>query len=88
LDQWVEEIRNRVTPSHLKIHVYYGAQKIKDAHWLQNYDIVLTTYGTLAAEYVAPSKQARNRRGTISCLASISWYPTNPFLLSTPSSAT
>ena len=72
LDQWMEEIRTRVTPRHLRVTVYYGSQRTKDPTWLENFDIVLTTYGTLAAEYVAPSKtKARSRPE--SCLASIFW---------------
>lgn len=121
LDQWADEIRNRVKGSQLQVNlnsffsasglscllshsrqvsVYYGNNRIKDTHWLKKCDVgtnitmpllinsrlnafscfsVLTTYGTLAAEFVSRLKgKGRNAPASLSrpvgCLESISWY--------------
>lgn len=77
LDQWLDEIRNRVKGSQLQVNVYYGNSRIKDASWLKKCDVVLTTYGTLAAEFVTRGK-GKNARASLSrplgCLESVPWY--------------
>lgn len=51
IDQWKRECENHTTNPQLKVHVYAGNQRIKDVTKLQQYDVVLTTYGTLSSEY-------------------------------------
>ncbi len=49
--QWESEIKNKILPSHrLSVFIHHG-QKKADWSTLRNYDVVLTTYGTLGAEY-------------------------------------
>ncbi|MCL7048309.1 hypothetical protein MKW94_011049, partial [Papaver nudicaule] len=46
---WVTQLDEHTRPGHLKVYMYYGT-RTDDPEELQKYDIVLTTYGTLAAE--------------------------------------
>ncbi|KAJ3064989.1 hypothetical protein HDU98_011612, partial [Podochytrium sp. JEL0797] len=50
--QWKEEVREKVKAGIFKVFVYYGKdRKNKTAHSLRQYDIVITTYGTVAMEW-------------------------------------
>lgn len=52
LRQWKREVQDRVHPQHkLSSFIYHGQQKNITFAKLNSYDIVLTTYGKLAAEY-------------------------------------
>ena len=49
--QWEKEIERHIKPAHrLRVYVYHRAGKKADWNVLRDYDIVLTTYGTLAQE--------------------------------------
>ena len=49
--QWKQEIEQKIKHQYsLTVFVHHGAQKKKDFRDLQHYDIVLTTFGSLAAE--------------------------------------
>lgn len=49
--QWQQEIEQRIrTRDRLTVYVQHGQKKKKDFRDLQHYDVVLTTYGSLAAE--------------------------------------
>lgn len=49
--QWEKEIERHIRPEHrLKVHVYHGGGKNVDFARLRTFDVVLTTYGTLASE--------------------------------------
>lgn len=50
--QWEREIQTRVKPARpLTVHIYHGSKKNVTYSKLKKFDIVLTTYGTLAAEF-------------------------------------
>ncbi|KAL3417170.1 SNF2 family domain-containing protein [Phlyctema vagabunda] len=50
--QWVREIQTKVNGSHkLSVHMMHGQAKKMSWDDLREFDIVLTTYGTLAAEF-------------------------------------
>lgn len=50
--QWEREIKSKVKREHrLSTHMVHGPQKKRSWDELKNFDIVLTTYGTLGAEY-------------------------------------
>jgi DNA repair protein RAD5 len=51
LGHWQEEIERHTVPGTLKVHLYYGSKKTKDLQELSRYDVVVTSYGTLSAEY-------------------------------------
>jgi hypothetical protein len=50
--QWEDEIERHVHPRHrLSVHLYHGNGKNADFARLRQYDIVLTTFGSLTSEY-------------------------------------
>jgi len=50
--QWEKELERHVRPTHrLKVYLYHNHNKRVDFNTLRTYDVVLTTYGTLANEY-------------------------------------
>lgn len=46
---WVTQLGEHTRPGRLRVYMYYG-ERTSDEEELQNYDIVLTTYSTLASE--------------------------------------
>lgn len=67
LQQWANEIANNTTEGALRVYIYHGTDRVKDASFLTEYDVVLTTFATLAAEY-NPSKPSQ------STLFTVPWY--------------
>lgn len=60
--QWEKEIQHHIQPRHrLKVYLYWGKGKKADFSVLRNYDVVLTTFGTLTSEF----KQKESRRETM-----------------------
>jgi len=62
--QWKQEIRTRIKPGRheLTVFVHHGQTKAKRFSDLRNYDVVLTTYGSLAAELRKLEKFSFRRR--------------------------
>ncbi|CAD6573847.1 MAG: hypothetical protein CYPHOPRED_005227 [Cyphobasidiales sp. Tagirdzhanova-0007] len=64
LEQWREEIESK-TAHTMRVHVYHGNSKIRNVKELAKYDVVLTTLGTMAAEWVpcddAAKKAAKSK---------------------------
>ncbi|KAI1322995.1 SNF2 family N-terminal domain-containing protein [Xylariaceae sp. FL0255] len=56
ITNWEEQIRTHIAPGELSFYIYHGANRIKDPQVLANYDIVLTTYGSVTSEVTARSK--------------------------------
>lgn len=48
--RWKAEIESKTTPGLLNVVIHHGPGKVKSAARLKQYDVVLTTYGTLTAE--------------------------------------
>ncbi|KAH8588528.1 SNF2 family N-terminal domain-containing protein [Bisporella sp. PMI_857] len=66
--QWEREISKKVKVSHrLSVHLAHGAKKKLSWDELTNYDIVMTSYGTLAAEFrrLESYKQEHKNRGIL-----------------------
>lgn len=56
--QWEKEIERHVKPHHrLKVFVYHGVGNKASWDKLRSYDIVLTTFGTLASQYKTKEKR-------------------------------
>ncbi|KAG1330981.1 DNA repair protein RAD5A [Cocos nucifera] len=53
LGQWKAEIETHVQPGALTVYVHYGQSRPRDAKFLAQSDVVLTTYGVLASEFSA-----------------------------------
>ncbi|KAI8999972.1 SNF2 family N-terminal domain-containing protein [Gaertneriomyces semiglobifer] len=51
IPQWIHQIQTHLRPNCVSVHVYHGTGKSTTPETLSNYDIVLTTYGTVGAEY-------------------------------------
>ncbi|KAK8639048.1 hypothetical protein V6N13_137450 [Hibiscus sabdariffa] len=47
---WITQLEEHTSPGKLKVYMYYGGERTKEVDQLKNYDIVLTTYSTLATE--------------------------------------
>jgi SNF2 family DNA or RNA helicase len=70
IKQWESEIATKIENSHrLRVCVYHGAGRTKYASDLKDYDVVITTYGTLSSEHAASSKGTEN----VGCF-SVYWY--------------
>jgi SNF2 family DNA or RNA helicase len=67
LSNWTEQMGTHVIPGRLSSYVYHGANRITDIEKLAKFDIVFTTYGTVAAEF---SDSLKKRRA----LASLNWF--------------
>lgn len=53
LRQWAQEIKTKLKPgprTQLSVYTHHGTKKAKDFDELRVYDVVLTTYGTIATE--------------------------------------
>ncbi|KAH8687414.1 SNF2 family N-terminal domain-containing protein [Tricladium varicosporioides] len=64
LDTWIEEVKKHILPNTLNTHKYHGPRKELDPLKLLNFDIVFTTYATVATEF---------RRGS-NILHNINWF--------------
>lgn len=57
--QWKQEILDRVFEDKLRITMYYGANRIKDPKLFNNFDVILTSYGTVAGEWPKEPKKKK-----------------------------
>lgn len=81
LSNWEKQIRDHVAPSQLRFYTYHGAAKGLTAKKLGGYDIVLTTYQTVAGEDAAVphtgdtplAKKSRPSTTKSGPLATIKW---------------
>ncbi|KAI0396340.1 SNF2 family N-terminal domain-containing protein [Xylariaceae sp. FL0594] len=53
---WEDQIKAHIKPGELTYYIYHGSNRIKDAKKLAEYDLVMTTYGSVASEVTARSK--------------------------------
>lgn len=70
IKQWESEIEEKVEYSRrLRVCVYHGATRAKTGGNLEDYDVVITTYGTLTSEHGALDKNNKK-----SGLFSVYWF--------------
>jgi SNF2 family DNA or RNA helicase len=67
---WEEQIKQHVEPGTLKYYVYHGANRTKDIKRLAEYDLVITTYGSVASEFNHRSKKKQG----VYPLEEINWF--------------
>lgn len=67
LSNWSEQIIAHTVPGSLSVYVYHGPSRCQDLDELAQYDVILTTYGTVATE-VSDSLKKKT------ALVSINWY--------------
>ncbi|KAI9736111.1 MAG: hypothetical protein M1818_006287 [Claussenomyces sp. TS43310] len=58
ITNWEEQIGQHIAPGTLKYHIYHGSSRIKDVNRLADFDLVITTYGSVASEFNKRSKRA------------------------------
>ncbi|KAJ6817439.1 putative SWI/SNF-related matrix-associated actin-dependent regulator of chromatin subfamily A member 3-like 2 [Iris pallida] len=68
LGQWKAEIETHAKPGSLTIYVHYGQSRPKDAKFLAQHDVVLTTYGVLSSEFSAENSEENGG------LYSVRWF--------------
>jgi hypothetical protein len=47
---WEEQIAQHIKPGTLRYHIYHGSGRIRDIRKLADFDLVITTYGSVASE--------------------------------------
>jgi SNF2 family DNA or RNA helicase len=67
---WEDQIKQHIKPGTLKYYVYHGASRIKDIKKLAEYDLVITTYGSVASEF---NHRCKKKQGTYP-LEEINWF--------------
>lgn len=65
LYHWENEIAEKLKKKSLKVHLHYGKDRLSPRE-LKRYDVVLTTYGTLSAEF--------STNGKSSGVHSVAWW--------------
>ncbi|CAM0948087.1 unnamed protein product [Alopecurus aequalis] len=68
LSQWKAEIEAHTEPNSVNIYVHYGQSRPKEAKFIGQNDIVLTTYGVVASEF---STESSTEKGG---LYSVQWF--------------
>ncbi|KAL7127161.1 hypothetical protein ABFS83_14G237000 [Erythranthe nasuta] len=68
IGQWKTEIETHAQPGNLSVYVHYGQSRSKDAKFLAQSNVVLTTYGVLASEF--STENAEDNGG----LYSVRWF--------------
>ena len=67
---WEDQLKQHVKPGTLKYYIYHGASRTKDIKRLSEYDLVITTYGSVASEF---NHRCRKKQGTYP-LEEINWF--------------
>ncbi|KAH8592908.1 DNA repair and recombination protein RAD5C [Bisporella sp. PMI_857] len=67
---WEEQIKQHIRPGTLKVHIYHGSSRHKDIQKLAEYDLVITTYGSVASEY----NRRSNQKDGAYPLEEINWF--------------
>ncbi|SPO05936.1 related to helicase-like transcription factor protein [Cephalotrichum gorgonifer] len=57
ITNWEEQLKQHIKPGTLNYHIYHGSNRIKDVRKLADFDLVLTTYGSVSSELSARSKR-------------------------------
>lgn len=67
---WEDQIKQHIEPGTLKYYIYHGPNRIKDINKLAEFDLVITTYGSVASEFGHRGKQ---KAGTYP-LEEMNWF--------------
>ena len=71
IKQWESEILDKVEKTHrLRVCLYHGANRAKTSTSLDDYDVVITTYGTLTSESGSAAADKAKKSG----LFSVYWF--------------
>lgn len=67
---WEDQIKQHIVLGTLKYYIYHGSNRIKDVNKLAEFDLVITTYGSVASEFGHRGKQ---KAGTYP-LEEMNWF--------------
>jgi len=67
---WEDQIKDHTSIGSMMYHVYHGSHRIRNPFMLSDNDVVITTYGTAAAEITGKGSDG----GDISPLMKIRWF--------------
>lgn len=67
---WEEQIQQHIKPNSLKYHVYHGGTRCRDIAQLSEYDLIITTYGSVASEC---NRRSKGKPGPYP-LEEINWF--------------
>ncbi|KAK3390392.1 SNF2 family N-terminal domain-containing protein [Podospora didyma] len=67
---WEEQIKQHVKPGTLSYHIYHGPNRVKDVAQLSQFDIVITTYGSVSSEL---NFRVKKKKGVYP-LEEIAWF--------------
>ena len=56
ITNWEEQIKQHIATDSMSCHIYHGASRIKDPIKLAQYDLVITTYGSVSNELASRRK--------------------------------
>lgn len=70
ISNWEEQIKQHVAPGNLSCHIYHGPNRIKDLARLAQFDIVITTYGSVSNEL---SSRRKAKTGSYP-LEALGWF--------------
>jgi SNF2 family DNA or RNA helicase len=57
ITNWEEQIKQHVKHGAIKYHIYHGQARIRDVQELSNFDLVITTYGSVSTELTNRTKR-------------------------------
>ncbi|WYZ45384.1 hypothetical protein EsH8_VIII_000700 [Colletotrichum jinshuiense] len=67
---WEEQIKQHIAPGELSYYIYHGSNRIKEVEKLAEFDLVITTYGSVSSELGARSKRKSGKYP----LEEIGWF--------------
>ncbi|POS86791.1 hypothetical protein EPUL_001752 [Erysiphe pulchra] len=70
ISNWEDQIKQHIKSSSLSYYVYHGAHRLRDPEKLAEYDLVITTYGSIASEF---NNRCKGKSGSYP-LEEINWF--------------
>lgn len=67
---WEDQIKQHLKPNSLSYYIYHGANRLRDPVKLAEYDLVITTYGSVASEF---NHRVKEKGGSYP-LEEINWF--------------
>jgi SNF2 family DNA or RNA helicase len=67
---WEEQLKQHIKPGALTHYIYHGSNRIKDLTKLSEFDLIITTYGSVSSEL---SARYKSKRGSYP-LEEINWF--------------
>ncbi|KAI1007752.1 hypothetical protein K3495_g480 [Podosphaera aphanis] len=70
ISNWEDQIKQHIKPGSLRYYIYHGSNRLKDPRTLAEYDLVITTYGSVTSEF---SHRCKKKAGSYP-LEEINWF--------------